>query len=246
MCENYSFFTKTQEPYSFLLEKREWGAKRLRILARDSYTCKSCGKRKEDGVALQVHHIHYINGLDPWEYKDSELVTLCEQCHSSYHAQNEVPVYRLEDGNLVEVHYTPCRRCGGAGLFPEFKHVDGGVCFRCHGAMYDELISVVEHYAEEHDIDIKDINDGFQTMDREKTKHGTLETVTVCKCRNKEGVYLRLQMSTGQIYICCLDYSVDASPGDLLDPDKLKYKIAVKKNGEQYVIIKGPKQRLSE
>ena len=235
-----SFFTNTQEPYSFLLKRREWEAKRLRILARDNDTCQCCGKRSGPETLLQVHHIHYINGLDPWEYKDSELVTLCEQCHSYYHAHNEVPVYRLEDGNLVEVHYTPCSRCGGAGWFPEFKHVDGGICFRCHGAKYDELISVVENYAEEHDIDIKDINDGFQRLDREKTKHGTIETVIVCKCRNKDGVYLQLHMSTGQIYICCLDYSVDASPGDRLDPDRLKYKTAVKKNGEQYIIIKGP------
>jgi len=31
MCD-HSFFTKTQEPYSFLLERREWRAMRMRIL----------------------------------------------------------------------------------------------------------------------------------------------------------------------------------------------------------------------
>ena len=243
MCDNCSFFTKTQEPYSFLLERREWAAKRLRILARDNETCQNCGKKSSE-VQLQVHHMHYIYGLDPWEYKDSELVTLCEDCHSAYHARYEVPVYRLEDGNLVQVNYTPCSRCGGAGWFPEYRHVQGGVCFRCHGAKYDELIEVVENYAEENDIDINDINDGFRILDKDMGEQGTINIVRVCKCRNKDGVYLELIFSTGRVCVCCLDYSVDAAPGDTLDPDKLKYKTAIKKNGEQYVIIKGKIQRV--
>ena len=240
MCDQCSsFFTKTQEPYSFLLERREWGAKRLRILARDHYTCKECGAHEGDGVALQVHHLHYIYGLDPWEYKDSELVTLCESCHSKVHSRCEVPVYRLEGDDLVEVHLTPCSRCGGAGWFPEYKHVQGGVCFRCHGAKYDELIDVVENYAEEHDIDINDIDDGFMSLGPEVEGLGTIKEVRICRCRNRDGVYAELVMNTGFIYPCCLDFSVEAEPGDRLDPNKLRYRNAVKKNGQEYTIIKG-------
>jgi hypothetical protein len=50
-------------------------------------------------------------------------------------------------------------------------------------------------------------------------------------------------MSSGKTAISCLDYSINASPGDRLDPDKLKYKIAAKKSGERYLIIKGPLMR---
>ena len=179
MCEHHSFFTKTQEPYSFLLEKREWGAKRSKILARDNYTCKRCGSHESQDVHLQVHHSHYIYGLDPWEYKDSELITLCEECHSYVHAHNEVPVYRLEGGNLVEVHLTPCSRCGGAGWFPEYTHVQDGICFRCHGAKYDELIEVVENYAKEHDINIEDIHDGFVPLGPEIEGLGTIYEASI-------------------------------------------------------------------
>lgn len=28
---------------------------------------------------------------------------------------------------------TPCPRCGGSGYIPRFKHVEGGICFRCKG-----------------------------------------------------------------------------------------------------------------
>ena len=211
----------------------------MRILARDNYTCRGCGRRESDGVALQVHHMHYIYGLDPWEYKDTELVTLCESCHSYVHSHYEVPVYQLDGENLIKVHLTPCSRCGGAGWFPEYKHVQGGICFRCHGAKYDELIDVVEKYAMEHDIDIEDIDDGFLAFGPEVEGAGTIKEVRVRKCSNRDGVYAELLMNTGFLYSCCLDFSVNAEPGDKLDPNKLRYRNAVKKNGEKYLIIKG-------
>lgn len=239
MCEQNLFFTKTQEPYNFLLERKEWGSKRLRILARDQYTCRACGRHEGGGVALQVHHLHYIYGLDPWEYKDSELVTLCERCHNHVHSHHEVPVYRLDGENLVKVHFTPCSRCGGAGWFPEYKHVQGGVCFRCHGAKYDELIDVVENYALEHDIDIDDIDDGFQVLDPSIENLGTIIQVCVRQSQYGNRLYVQLIFNDGSIRSCCLDFSVEANPGDKLDPNKLRYRNAVKKNGEKYMIIKG-------
>ena len=107
MCEHCSFFTKTQEPYSFLLERREWLAKRQIILARDNNCCQRCGAKADSNVHLHVHHKHYISGLDPWEYKDSELITLCDSCHNYVHSTTRVPVYRLEGDKLVEVTLTP-------------------------------------------------------------------------------------------------------------------------------------------
>ena len=31
----------------------------------------------------------------------------------------------------------PCSRCGGNGELPRFRHVEGGVCFRCRGKKID-------------------------------------------------------------------------------------------------------------
>lgn len=239
MCEQCSFFTKTQEPYSFLLQRREWGAKRSHILSRDHYTCQRCGKGEKDRIALQVHHLHYIDGLDPWEYKDSELITLCEECHSFVHSNYEVPVYRLEGENLVKIQFTPCYRCGGAGWFPEFKHVQGGVCFRCHGARYEELIDVVENYAKEHDIDLQDIDDGFRPLGPEVEAGWSISEALVRRTNNGNGHYVELYMNDGRILHCCLDYSVEAESGDKLDINRLKYRDAIKKNGERYTILKG-------
>ena len=239
MYEAHSFFTKTQEPYSFLLENRAWQAKRLAILARDNNRCQRCGAKESDGVRLHVHHKHYIYGLDPWEYKDPELITYCEKCHSIVHNNCHIPVCRLQGNQLVEVQLTACYRCGGAGWFHQYKHVDNGVCFRCHGAKYEELINVVENYAEEHNINLAELNDGFQPLIPKIQDQGSIIKAIVCKSKKSDNLYLELVWNDGKVDHCCLDYSVNANPGDLLEVSSLRYKKATKKDGQEYVILKG-------
>ena len=238
MCEQCSFFTRTQEPYALLLERREWAAKRSRILIRDGRRCQHCGTQEGKDVHLQVHHKHYSYGLDPWEYKDSELVTLCEACHSSLHTRYQVPVYRLDGDNLVEIHLTPCHRCGGAGWFPEYKHVQGGICFRCHGQRYEEHIELVKKYAEEHNISLDDFDDGFRPInDKERNE---IQCVVVSRNEYRhEMLMAEIHMQNGIFYRHFLDYSVEAKPGEKLNLDTLKLRCATNKNGREYLIIKG-------
>ena len=239
MYDPHVFFTRTQEPYSLLLQRREWDVKRMRILTRDNRTCQKCGRSEKDGVTLQVHHLHYISGLDPWEYKDSELITYCEQCHAAVHQNNHVPVYRLVGGNLVEIKYTPCYRCNGSGYLPEYRHVLNGICFRCHGERFEEYIKVVESYAREHDINLAYIDDGFKPLAPKLEKVGKVVKAQVLKSKYKDGVYIELIFESGRIARGCLDFSVAAKPGDTLDPDTLRYKKKILRNGEPCVIIKG-------
>lgn len=89
---------------------------------------------------LHVHHKKYILGRLPWEYNDNDLTTLCNWCHWAFHKDNKVPVYRFEKNELKEVDVTPCTRCHGAGWFPEYDHIQNGVCFRCRGNKFEELI----------------------------------------------------------------------------------------------------------
>lgn len=92
-------------------------------------------------LGLQVHHLCYRKGKAPWEYNDDELKTACICCHEDIHGKMQIPVYDAE-GVLIE-HYTPCKRCRGVGWFPEYSHVEAGVCFRCKGAQYEELITAL-------------------------------------------------------------------------------------------------------
>lgn len=237
MCD---FYTRTQEPYEFLLQRREWKAKRLIILNRDHYTCRKCGISNLSESRLHVHHKHYIYGLDPWEYKDTELITLCEDCHKEIHSTTEIHHYRLnkKTNMLEQVEFTPCCRCDGVGYFSEYRHVQNGICFRCHGARYDEFITSSENYAKEHNIDISDIDNGFMPMPKENTS--TYKIVIVKKSNYKDALYLQIITNNGDQYYACLDFSVDAKPGDKLDPKTLLFKYGINKhNNSEYVVMKG-------
>lgn len=85
---------------------------------------------------LQVHHKFYILENLPWEYKDEDLITLCNWCHATFHELNSVPVYK--SNRQVEIlKLNPCSRCSGAGWFSEYTHVRNGVCFQCNGYGYE-------------------------------------------------------------------------------------------------------------
>jgi hypothetical protein len=69
--------------YAELLKDPRWQKKRLEIMERDEWTCKTCGDTK---ATLTVHHKSYrmVDGkfVDIWDYPDEDLITLCEECHS--------------------------------------------------------------------------------------------------------------------------------------------------------------------
>lgn len=79
--------------YKERLKDRRWQRKRLRIFNRDKWTCTRCGCTRND-VQLHVHHVKYSWSdfyrripADPWDCPDSDLVSLCEPCHSKNHGR---------------------------------------------------------------------------------------------------------------------------------------------------------------
>lgn len=87
---------------------------------------------------LHVHHNYYQQGKLAWEYPDDALSTLCWSCHEELHRNGTVDVLDADGIKIEELTF--CRRCHGAGVFPEYYHVSNGVCFRCNGARYEEFI----------------------------------------------------------------------------------------------------------
>lgn len=69
---------KTKISYSELLKDPRWQKRRLTIMQRDHFMCRLCG---DTTIPLNVHHTKYRNGLNPWDYSDDELITVCECCH---------------------------------------------------------------------------------------------------------------------------------------------------------------------
>lgn len=72
-----------------------WIKKKKHILNRDNSKCIICGKSEG---RLIVHHKQYRfikrlqKHVDPWDYPDDLLVTLCESCHSRGHYRYKVPI----------------------------------------------------------------------------------------------------------------------------------------------------------
>lgn len=69
--------------YSDLLKDPRWQKKRLEILQLDHWQCRDCGSKTK---TLHVHHLRYKKGAKPWEYNNSSLITLCDQCHEKSHS----------------------------------------------------------------------------------------------------------------------------------------------------------------
>jgi 5-methylcytosine-specific restriction endonuclease McrA len=87
---------------------------------------------------LNTHHLYYKMGKNAWEYPDDALQTLCRECHLAVHQEQVIPYYS-RDGMFI-INLTPCDRCGGHGIIPPYSHVQDGICFKCKGARYLELI----------------------------------------------------------------------------------------------------------
>ncbi|MCP9757033.1 hypothetical protein EGI26_17880 [Lacihabitans sp. CCS-44] len=87
---------------------------------------------------LHIHHKYYQTGKQPWEYPNEALTTLCWDCHEDLHKNEKIP--HLDINGKIIGTLTPCSRCFGAGYFPEYNHVQNGVCFECSGAKYKNFI----------------------------------------------------------------------------------------------------------
>lgn len=64
--------------YAEKLKDPRWQKKRLEIFERDGWECKLCFDKNK---TLHVHHRSYSRGVEPWDYDNSMLVTLCCDCH---------------------------------------------------------------------------------------------------------------------------------------------------------------------
>lgn len=87
--------------YSEKLKDPRWQRKRLEIMHRDEFRCRVCG---DEAKTLHIHHVRYIKGREPWEYKDFYLVTLCEDCHRDEETELKVK-------NPTRTFTKSCVRC---------------------------------------------------------------------------------------------------------------------------------------
>ncbi len=67
-----------QVKYTDKLKDPRWQKLRLQVYDRDNFKCHCCRATRKE---LQIHHVEYIPGIEPWEYPIDMLLTLCVDCH---------------------------------------------------------------------------------------------------------------------------------------------------------------------
>ena len=90
------YFTQQQHQstYDNLLQDERWQNKRNEILQRDKHKCSYCGS----DINLQEHHKYYNKYPDgkkvnPWDYPNDALITLCNDCHKEVHKNKKIKTY---------------------------------------------------------------------------------------------------------------------------------------------------------
>lgn len=74
-----------KDKYDAYMQSDEWKNVRLKVLERDNYRCRCCG-RNSDQTTLSVHHSQYKDVLYREEEKLDYLITLCLYCHRGIHS----------------------------------------------------------------------------------------------------------------------------------------------------------------
>ena len=107
--------------YGDKLKDPRWQKKRLEVLERDDFTCQKCCDTE---TTLNVHHRVYFKNKDPWDYLDTDLITLCEKCHNLEYGMDSIchdfmlelrRCFWTEDINNMMISLLESSRCGGFG-----------------------------------------------------------------------------------------------------------------------------------
>lgn len=89
----------TKQEYYESFKDPRWQKKRLEILERDEWICKSCGEKHEQ---LHAHHTVYYD-MYPWEYGNNTIVTLCDTCHKDEHDLRAMGFLSTEMISVAEI-----------------------------------------------------------------------------------------------------------------------------------------------
>lgn len=71
----------------FYTSKTIWRPKRAEILKRDNYECQECKKLGKYSAATTVHHIKHLKQYPLLALTDSNLESVCDECHNILHPE---------------------------------------------------------------------------------------------------------------------------------------------------------------
>ncbi len=88
-----------------IFKKAPTKKQRMRILKRDNYRCKICGRRPSDNVDITLHIHHIRKWAKGGVTDDANLITLCHTCHEGLDPHSEISLFGLlsKSGKLIDV-----------------------------------------------------------------------------------------------------------------------------------------------
>lgn len=246
--------TRTPEPYADLLQRDEWKVRREQILARDKNSCRNCGKTR-DSAPLVVHHKCYVKGLDPWEYPDEALITLCAECHHEWHQKNEIRCAEKREDGWYWVKRTPCKRCSGEGYLYQYSYYYDGICFRCWGERFEEGRKEILLFTEKLGKTPQEYFDVFAPLTDEEvvriyaerhigTSFSNVSYLVQANVLEEGGsTKVALVANTGEIYYAFLDINMKSliEPGSAQcqNVNSILFQECMNRYHQRYLIVKG-------
>ena len=100
----FSGFQSVKDLHKTIFRRAPTKKQRMKVLKRDRYRCKICGRGSFNNVDITLH-VHHIR---PWAEggvtDDANLITLCHTCHEGLDPHHENSLFGLlsESGSLVD------------------------------------------------------------------------------------------------------------------------------------------------
>ena len=86
--ELIKWITSLKDTHEFY-KSRVWRKKRRDILRRDNNECQMCKKAGTYSDAVVVHHIKHLKDYPGLALTDSNLISLCADCHNTVHPEKQ-------------------------------------------------------------------------------------------------------------------------------------------------------------
>lgn len=80
----------------------DWDQRRKSVYRRDNFTCQNCGRKGGPHGNAELHAHHIVPKSKGGSHKQSNLVTICKDCHNAIHTQSVAPSSTMRGSNDVE------------------------------------------------------------------------------------------------------------------------------------------------
>ena len=136
--------SKMSTSYSEKLKDPRWQKKRLNVFNRDKFTCQICGDSKN---TLNVHHLSYSKGKEPWNYDDINLITLCNECHDREHdfsAQINDLIESIRSRGVTSIEILSLLETVDEHLYLEDNRIIQSICGDESGAFEEDIKNLAD------------------------------------------------------------------------------------------------------